>query len=265
MLWYMIGNFLLMFKFAGFNFTSCRCCFFSLDFFMFSDFWPHNPKNVGKWLLDEIAILKKLSILVLIWFLFFAQTAWCCMKLNSSLVICAHGLEVPTKTSLNSHLPPFCFPLPFLFVNFRPALMCETTWFVFSYNQQQHDQLQNCSIGNTQYEDSTCTRWCLPSSVQASTPQRSLPRPRRLPGRSPGEANMVSWANIHSQPSSWCVSLKRSSKCGSQLWVTNGNLPCYQSNFSMLRMSWKEILREAKYLLHGRLGDLTTKQVGLQL
>ena len=132
------------FKFAGFNFTSCRCCFFSLVSFMFSDFWPHNPKNVGKWLLDEIAILKKLSILVLIWFLFFAQTAWCCMKLISSLVICAHGLKVPTKTSLNGHLPPFCFPLPFLFVNFRPALMYETTWFLFSYNPQ----LQNCTNGS---------------------------------------------------------------------------------------------------------------------
>ena len=173
---------------------------------MFSGFWPHNPKNVGKWLLNEIAILTKLSI----WFLISAQTAWCCMKLKSSLVICAHGLKVPTKTSLNGHLPPFCFPLPFLFVNFRPALMYETTWFVLSYNPQ----LQNCSIWRLQSSHSTCTRWCLPSSGQASTRQRSLPRPRLLPGRSPGWANMVTWTNIHSQPSSWSVS-----KCRTQLWL----------------------------------------------
>ena len=179
--WYMIGNFFWCSSLLGLTLQVIVVVFFS-GFFHVLGLLPHNPQNVGKWLLDEIAILKKLSILVLIWFLFFAQTAWCCMKLKSSLVICAHGLKVPTKTSLNCHLPPFCFPLPFLFVNFRPALMYETTWFVFSYNPQ----LQNCSNGNTQFEDSTCTRWCLPSSGQASTRQRSLPRPRRLPGRSPG-------------------------------------------------------------------------------
>ena len=139
----MMGNFLLMFKFAGLT-LRVVVVVFPPDFFMFVGIWLRNPKKVGKWLLNEIATLKKLSILVPIRFQFFTQTSWCCMKLESSLVICAHGLEVPTETSLNCHLPPFRFPLPFLFVNFRPALMYETTWSVLSYNQQ----LQNCSNGS---------------------------------------------------------------------------------------------------------------------
>ena len=46
LIWYMIDNFLLMFKFAGFNFTSCRCCFFLWIFSCSRTFDPITPKTL---------------------------------------------------------------------------------------------------------------------------------------------------------------------------------------------------------------------------
>ena len=122
-----------------------------------------------------------------------------------------------------------------------------------SFRTAQMAQYDNTtSIRIAWCEDSTCTRWCLPSSVQASTPQRSLPRPLLLPGRSPGGANMVTWANIHSQ-------LQLSEKVV-KVWNTTVSI-----EKKLLCQHGRWYKRGAMYLLHGRLGDLTTKQVGLQL